>query len=309
MPDSTSENSLENTADNALPRASLSLRERCAIYIELTRFNRPIGSYLLLWPTLWALWIASEGIPDLTLLAIFVLGVFLTRSAGCVINDFADRKIDAHVKRTSQRPLATGRIRSKEALSLFAVLMLLAFTLVLFTNNMTIVMSLGGLFLASLYPFMKRHTHLPQVVLGAAFGWAIPMAFTAVNESIPAIAWLIYIAKILWTVAYDTMYAMVDRDDDIKIGVKSTAILFGDLDKVIIGILQLITLLILFLVGRQLQMSSPYFIGLSIAAALFCYQQMLIKDRDRDLCFKAFLNNHYAGLAVFIGIFAHYMAI
>ncbi|WP_372739540.1 4-hydroxybenzoate octaprenyltransferase [Neptunomonas sp.] len=305
MPDSTPANSTKN----ALPKSSVSLRERCAIYIELTRFNRPIGSYLLLWPTLWALWIASDGIPDLKLLAIFILGVFLTRSAGCVINDFADRKIDAHVKRTSQRPLATGRISSKEALTLFAVLMILAFTLVLFTNNMTIIMSLGGLFLASLYPFMKRHTHLPQVVLGAAFGWAIPMAFTAVNESIPTIAWLIYIAKILWTVAYDTMYAMVDRDDDINIGVKSTAILFGDLDKVIIGILQCVTLLILFLAGRQLQMSSPYFIGLGVAAALFYYQQVLIKDRDRDRCFKAFLNNHYAGLAVFAGIFAHYMAI
>lgn len=305
MPDSTPANSTKN----ALPKGSLSLRERCAIYIELTRFNRPIGSYLLLWPTLWALWIASDGIPDLKLLAIFILGVFLTRSAGCVINDFADRKIDAHVKRTSQRPLATGRINSKEALTLFAVLMILAFVLVLFTNTMTIIMSLGGLFLASLYPFMKRHTHLPQVVLGAAFGWAIPMAFTAVNESVPTIAWLIYIAKILWTVAYDTMYAMVDRDDDIKIGVKSTAILFGDLDKVIIGILQFITLLILFLVGRELHMSSPYFIGLTFAAALFCYQQVLIKDRDRDRCFKAFLNNHYAGLAVFAGIFAHYMAI
>lgn len=304
-----SDSSPANTMKSTQPKASLSLRERCAIYIELTRFNRPIGSYLLLWPTLWALWIASEGIPDLKLLAIFILGVFLTRSAGCVINDFADRKIDAHVKRTSQRPLATGRISSKEALTLFAVLMLLAFALVLFTNNMTIVMSLGGLFLASLYPFMKRHTHLPQVVLGAAFGWAIPMAFTAVNESIPTIAWLIYIAKILWTVAYDTMYAMVDRDDDVKIGVKSTAILFGDLDKVIIGILQFITLLILFLIGQQLQMSSAYFIGVSVAAALFCYQQILIKNRDRDLCFKAFLNNHYAGLAVFIGIFAHYMTI
>ena len=294
---------------DTMPKPALSMKERFAIYIDLTRFNRPIGSYLLLWPTLWALWIASEGMPDLKILTIFVLGVFLTRSAGCVINDFADRKIDAHVKRTSQRPLATGRISSKEALTLFAVLMLVAFVLVLFTNTMTIMMSFGGLFLASLYPFMKRHTHLPQVVLGAAFGWAIPMAFTAVNESVPVIAWLIYIAKILWTVAYDTMYAMVDRDDDLKIGVKSTAILFGDLDKIIIGILQLITLLILLLVGIHLHLCSPYFIGLLVATALFCYQQILIKNRDRDLCFKAFLNNHYAGLAVFAGIFAHYMTL
>lgn len=290
-----------------MPKSALSLRERFAIYIDLTRFNRPIGSYLLLWPTLCALWIAAEGIPDTKLIIIFVLGVFLTRSAGCVINDFADRKIDAHVKRTSQRPLATGRITSKEALTLFAVLMLLAFSLVLFTNKMTILMSFGGLFLASLYPFMKRHTHLPQVVLGAAFGWAIPMAFTAVNESIPTIAWLIYIAKILWTVAYDTMYAMVDRDDDVKIGVKSTAILFGDLDKIIIGALQLFTLIILFLVGQQLNFNWGFYTGLAVAATFFIYQQFLIKDRERDLCFKAFLNNHYAGLAVFTGIFLHYM--
>jgi 4-hydroxybenzoate polyprenyltransferase len=292
-----------------MPKSALSLRERFAIYIDLTRFNRPVGSYLLLWPTLCALWIAAEGIPDTKLIIIFVLGVFLTRSAGCVINDFADRKIDAHVKRTSQRPLATGRISSKEALILFAVLMLLAFSLVLFTNKMTILMSFGGLFLASLYPFMKRHTHLPQVVLGAAFGWAIPMAFTAVNESIPTIAWLIYIAKILWTVAYDTMYAMVDRDDDLKIGVKSTAILFGDLDKIIIGALQLLTLIILFLVGQQLNFSWSFYTGLAVAAILFIYQQILIKDRERDLCFKAFLNNHYAGLAVFSGIFLHYVTL
>ena len=291
-----------------IAKPTLSLRERFAIYIDLTRFNRPVGSYLLLWPTLCALWIAAEGIPDTKLIIIFVLGVFLTRSAGCVINDFADRKIDAHVKRTSQRPLATGRISSKEALALFAVLMLTAFSLVLFTNKMTILMSFGGLFLASLYPFMKRHTHLPQVVLGAAFGWAIPMAFTAVNESIPTIAWLIYIAKILWTVAYDTMYAMVDRDDDVKIGVKSTAILFGDLDKIIIGALQLCTLIILFIVGQQLNFSWSFYIGLAIAAILFVYQQILIKNRERDPCFKAFLNNHYAGLAIFSGIFLHYMA-
>jgi 4-hydroxybenzoate polyprenyltransferase len=292
-----------------ISRPALSLRERIAIYIELTRFNRPIGSYLLLWPTLWALWIAAEGIPDLKILAIFVIGVFLTRSAGCVINDFADRKIDAHVKRTSQRPLVTGRISSKEALALFAVLMLLAFSLVLLTNKMTIIMSFGGLFLASLYPFMKRYTHLPQVILGAAFGWAIPMAFTAINESIPAIAWLIYIAKILWTVAYDTMYAMVDRDDDLQIGVKSTAILFGDLDKVIIGILQVMTLAILLIVGAQLDFSSIYYVSVLIAAILFCYQQFLIRKRERDPCFTAFLNNHYAGLAVFIGIFVHYLAL
>jgi len=294
---------MEDTHANS----SLSLRERLAIYIDLTRFDRPIGSYLLLWPTLWALWIASDGVPDIKLLIIFIGGVFLTRSAGCVINDFADRKIDGHVKRTAARPLATGKISSKEALALFAFLMISAFILVLFTNTMTIAMSFGGLFLASLYPFMKRHTHLPQVVLGAAFGWAIPMAFTAVSEDVPTIAWLIYIAKILWTIAYDTMYAMVDRDDDLKIGVKSTAILFGDLDKLIIGILQILTLAILIIVGLQLSLSLPYYMGVIVAAGLFCYQQWLIRNREREPCFKAFLNNHYAGMAIFVGILIHYM--
>jgi 4-hydroxybenzoate polyprenyltransferase len=296
---------MEDTHANS----SLSLRERLAIYIDLTRFDRPIGSYLLLWPTLWALWIASDGVPDIKLLIIFIGGVFLTRSAGCVINDFADRKIDGHVKRTAARPLATGKISSKEALALFAFLMISAFILVLFTNTMTIAMSFGGLFLASLYPFMKRHTHLPQVVLGAAFGWAIPMAFTAVSEDVPTIAWLIYIAKILWTIAYDTMYAMVDRDDDLKIGVKSTAILFGDLDKLIIGILQILTLSILIIVGLQLSLSLPYYMGVIVAAGLFCYQQWLIRNREREPCFKAFLNNHYAGMAIFVGILIHYMTI
>lgn len=288
---------------------ALSLRERLSIYVELTRFNRPIGSYLLLWPTFWALWIAADGIPDWQLLVIFTLGVFLTRSAGCVINDFADRDFDGHVKRTAQRPLATGRISSKEALMLFAALMLVAFALVLLTNPLTIMMSFGGLFLAALYPFMKRHTHLPQVVLGAAFGWSIPMAFTAVQNDIPTVAWLIYLAKLMWTIAYDTMYAMVDRDDDVKIGVKSTAILFGDLDKAIIGALQVLTLVILVLVGVQLSLSPVYYLGLAVAAVLFIYQQYLIRARERDPCFKAFLNNHYAGLAIFVGIFLHYMTV
>lgn len=288
---------------------ALSLRERLAIYVELTRFNRPIGSYLLLWPTFWALWIAADGIPDWQLLVIFTLGVFLTRSAGCVINDFADRDFDGHVKRTAQRPLATGRISSKEALMLFAALMLVAFALVLLTNPLTIMMSFGGLFLAALYPFMKRHTHLPQVVLGAAFGWSIPMAFTAVQNDIPTVAWLIYLAKLMWTIAYDTMYAMVDRDDDLNIGVKSTAILFGDLDKAIIGALQVFTLVILVLVGLQLSLSPIYYLGLAVAAGLFIYQQYLIRNRERDPCFKAFLNNHYAGLVIFIGIFLHYMTV
>ncbi|WP_420846524.1 4-hydroxybenzoate octaprenyltransferase [Neptunomonas marina] len=294
-----------------MPGASLfkpmSLRERLDVYVNLTRFNRPIGSYLLLWPTLWALWIASEGIPDLKLIVIFTLGVFLTRSAGCVINDFADRKVDGHVKRTAQRPLATGKITAKEALLLFAALMLVAFGLVLLTNTMTILMSFGGLFLASLYPFMKRYTHLPQVVLGAAFGWAIPMAFTAVGEQIPLIAWVIYSAKLLWTVAYDTMYAMVDRDDDLKIGIKSTAILFGQYDKLIIAILLILTLILLVVAGFLAQLGGFYYLGLLGAVGCFVYQMRLIKDRERDPCFRAFLNNHYAGLSVFVGIFLHYL--
>ncbi|MBT3145766.1 4-hydroxybenzoate octaprenyltransferase [Neptunomonas phycophila] len=289
------------------PRPALTLRERLAIYTQLTRFNKPIGSYLLLWPTLWALWIAADGVPPLSLLIIFIAGVFITRSAGCVINDYADRHIDGHVKRTAERPLALGLISSKEALMLFAGLMLLAFVLVLFTNRMTIWMSFGALALASLYPFMKRHTHLPQVVLGAAFGWAIPMAFTAVDETLPLVAWLIFLAKLLWTVAYDTMYAMVDRDDDIKIGVKSTAILFGKQDKRIIGLLQIATLFVLLLVGTLESMTWPYYVGIVIAAVFFVYQQNLIKDRDRTRCFNAFLNNHYAELAVFVGIVVHFM--
>lgn len=266
------------------------------------RIDKLIGAYLLLWPAYWALWIAAEGVPAYSTLFIFTLGVFLTRSAGCVINDYADRKIDGHVKRTALRPIPAGVVTAKEALILFAVLMLLAFLLVLFTNIETIILSVGGLILAACYPFMKRYTHLPQVVLGAAFAWSIPMAFAAVTETVPLYAWLIYIATVLWTIAYDTMYAMVDKDDDLRIGVKSTAILFGDADKVIIGVLQCSTLITLALVGKQVNLGWLYYLGLIAAAAFFVYQQYLIRDRDRDLCFSAFLNNHYAGLMVFIGV-------
>ncbi len=270
------------------------------------RIDKLIGAYLLLWPAYWALWIAAEGVPAYSTLFIFTLGVFLTRSAGCVINDYADRKIDGHVKRTALRPIPAGVVTAKEALILFAVLMLLAFLLVLFTNIETIILSVGGLILAACYPFMKRYTHLPQVVLGAAFAWSIPMAFAAVTETVPLYAWLIYIATVLWTIAYDTMYAMVDKDDDLRIGVKSTAILFGDADKVIIGVLQCSTLITLALVGKQVNLGWLYYLGLIAAAAFFVYQQYLIRHRDRDLCFSAFLNNHYAGLMVFIGVAGHY---
>lgn len=284
----------------------ISLHERLDAYIQLSRVNRPIGIYLLLWPTFWALWIAADGIPPLNILLIFSAGVVLTRAGGCVINDFADRKVDGHVKRTAGRPLPSGRVSSREALYLFAVLMILAFILVLYTNYTTVLMSLGGLLLALCYPFMKRYTHLPQVVLGAAFSWAIPMAFTALEAELVPNAWLLFLANVLWTVAYDTYYAMVDRDDDLRIGVKSTAILFGDADRVIIGLLQGLSLLCLVLVGKNLGLSLWFYAGLAIAAGLFVYQAWLARERERDACFRAFLNNHYAGLAIFIGLVAHY---
>jgi len=287
----------------------MTLLNRLKIYIALTRFDKPIGSYLLLWPTLWALWIASEGNPDLTLIIVFTLGVFLTRSAGCVINDIADRKIDGKVKRTANRPLARKLISTREALALFTLLMGCAFFLVLLTtNSMTVYLSFIALGLALLYPFMKRFTQLPQLVLGAAFAFGIPMAFTATLEQLPIIAWQLYFAKILWTIAYDTMYAMVDRDDDLKIGVKSTAILFGAQDRLINGILQLLTLALLISVGLSANLGGIYYAGLLGMAGLFVYQQYLIKDRKRDQCFKAFLNNHYAGLLVFVAIVLDYLS-
>jgi len=282
------------------------LKQRLQAYVHLMRADRPIGTYLLLWPTLWALWIASQGLPRLDLLLIFCLGVFLTRSAGCVINDFADRHIDGHVKRTLNRPLPSGRVSEREALYLFCGLMLVSFLLVLLTNTFTILMSFGGLALAFVYPFMKRYTHLPQLVLGAAFGWAIPMAFTATQEALPLTAWLLYLAKLLWTVAYDTQYAMVDRDDDLKIGVKSTAVLFGRQDRLIIGLLQLGTLAVLLWVGQIEQLGSWYWLGLAGAAILFLYQHWLIRKRERMPCFRAFLNNHYAELLVLLGLILEY---
>jgi 4-hydroxybenzoate polyprenyltransferase len=280
--------------------------DRLPLYLKLMRADKPIGTLLLLWPTLWALWIAAGGIPQWHLLAIFVLGVFLMRSAGCVINDFADRDFDAHVERTAQRPLATGAVSKHEALLLAAALCALAFILVLFTNRLTILLSFGAVLLAALYPFMKRYTHLPQLVLGAAFGWSIPMAFAAQSNALPAGCWLLFIANLLWTVAYDTFYAMVDRDDDIKIGVKSTAILFGDDDRLITGMLQACTLIALALVGTQFKLGYWYFVALIGAAASFVYQQWLIRWRRRDDCFRAFLHNNWVGATIFSGIFLHY---
>ncbi|NRA19560.1 MAG: 4-hydroxybenzoate octaprenyltransferase [Oceanospirillaceae bacterium] len=286
----------------------MTLKQRFQIYRQLTRFDKPIGSYLLLWPTLSALWIASAGPPELGLLVVFVLGVFITRSAGCVINDIADRKIDGKVLRTANRPLVKKLISTKEALALFVVLMGSAFVMVLLTTNtMTVYLSFAALILALSYPFMKRVTQLPQLVLGAAFGFGIPMAFSAVNEQLPMVAWLLYFSKISWTIAYDTMYAMVDRDDDLKIGVKSTAILFGQYDNIINALLQCVTLALLVVVGLTEQLGAAYYLGLAAMAGCFCYQQYLTRHRQRELCFKAFLNNHYAGLAVFIGIVIDYL--
>jgi len=275
--------------------------------IQLMRADKPIGTYLLLWPTLWALWMAAEGWPSASLFVIFTLGVWVTRSAGCVINDIADRKVDGHVKRTAERPLPTGRISTKEAIGLFIVLMLIAFILVLFTNPLTIMLSPIALLLAFSYPFMKRYTHFPQVVLGMAFGWSIPMAFAATLGEVPLVGWLLYLAKILWTVAYDTQYAMVDRDDDLKVGIKSTAVFFGRFDRLAIGLFQLSTLALLTVVGILEHMESAYYIGLCAATGLFAYQHWLIRHRERAPCFKAFLNNHYAELAVLIGIVVSYM--
>ena len=275
-------------------------------YLKLMRVDRPIGTYLLLWPTLWALWIAAEGIPDWPVLVIFVLGVYVMRAAGCVINDFADRKIDGHVERTKSRPLATGDVSAKEAIYLFLFLCLIAFGLVLMTNTLTIMLSVGGVILAAMYPFMKRYTHLPQVVLGAAFSWAIPMAYSAQTGTVPVEAWLLFCANLLWTVAYDTQYAMVDRNDDVQIGVKSTAILFGELDRHIIILLQVLAVVALLIVAGKKSLGLPFFAGLGIAVVLFYYQARLTWQRERENCFKAFLNNHWAGLAILIGIIAHY---
>ena len=276
-------------------------------WIQLMRLDRPIGTLLLLWPTLWAVWVAGEGTPSLRTIVVFTLGVIVMRAAGCVINDYADRDLDGHVSRTKERPLATGALRGRDALMLFAGLMLIALVLVLFLNRFTFYLAFGGAALAIIYPFMKRFTFFPQLFLGAAFAWAIPMAFAAETESLPQYAWLIYIATLVWTVAYDTQYAMCDREDDLKVGIKSTAILFGDADRLMIGILQLLALWPLFLLGRQLAFGWPWYLGLAGAAALFVYQQWLIRERDPAKCFQAFLNNQWVGAVIFAGLWLQYL--
>lgn len=285
---------------NAMPEH---LRSRLADYAKLLRLDRPIGSLLLLWPTYWALWLASDGFPGIGNLIIFTVGVFLMRAAGCAINDFADRDVDRHVKRTRDRPLTSGRIAAWEAVALFLGLALAAFLMVvLFTNPLTLYLSFGGVVLAFIYPFMKRYTHLPQLFLGAAFSWAIPMAWAAEANELTQLTWLLFTANVLWTVAYDTFYAMVDRDDDLRIGVKSTAILFGDADLAIIGFLQGLVVVILIMVGNQADLGIIYNLGVLAMAGLFIYQQYLARLREREGCFRAFLNNNWAGFAVFAGL-------
>ncbi len=287
---------------NELPKIVGTLQD----YIELTRLDRPIGIWLLLWPTLWALWIAGRGKPQPHLFVIFVIGTVLMRSAGCAINDYADRSFDPHVKRTKDRPLAAGRISTVEALILFAVLSLAALVLALQLNKFTLLLAVLGAFLAVSYPFVKRFLSVPQLYLGLTFGWGIPMAFAAQLEHVPRVALLLLIANMLWVTVYDTIYAMVDRDDDLKIGVRSTAILFGDSDRHIIAALQAMTLLSLFLAGRMLHLGSWYRAGLIAGAVFFIHHLWLIRSRERAACFRAFLNNHYFGMSVFIGILLDY---
>lgn len=282
------------------------LHPRAWDFIQLMRLDRPIGIYLLLWPTLSALWIAAEGMPSAKHLFIFTAGVILMRAAGCAINDFADRNFDGHVQRTNMRPLATGRVRTREAWATFAVLVALSFGLVLLTNAITVWLSFGALAVASLYPFMKRYTYYPQVVLGAAYSWGILMCFTATRGTLPPEAWLLLIANVLWTVGYDTYYAMADREDDLKIGIKSTAILFGDADRVIILTLQGLALFCLLLAGVRFELGQWFHLGLVGAAACFAWEFWKTASRKPQTCFKAFLHNHWAGLAILVGIVLDY---
>ena len=275
-------------------------------YVLLMRLDRPIGIWLLLWPTLWAVWIASRGQPKPQIFVIFVVGTVLMRSAGCAVNDYADRSFDPHVARTANRPLAAGRITTVEALILFALLSLAAMVLALQLNRFTLLFAVGGGLLAVSYPFVKRFLSVPQMYLGVTFGWGIPMAFAAQLENVPRIAWLLLLANVLWVTVYDTQYAMVDRPDDVKIGVRSTAILFGDSDRHIIAVLQIMTLASLYFIGTLIGAGRWYNGSLIAAACFFIYQLYLIRDRDPEGCFKAFLNNNYVGMAVFIGLFLEY---
>ena len=282
-------------------------QEKLKQYLLLMRADRPIGSFLLLWPTLWSLWLAGGGQPSASIVLIFIVGVFVMRSAGCVINDYADRNIDPDVARTCNRPIATGMVLPSEALILFSALCGIALLLVLQLNALSIKLSVVAVFLAASYPFMKRFTHLPQIYLGMAFGWSIPMAFAAQSGQLPVAIWLLFLANICWTVAYDTMYAIVDRDDDVKIGVMSTAILFGRNDRVIIALLQLTTLVLLVWTGLIFERGSYYYFGLLLASFFFLYQQWLIAERDSKRCLQAFLNNNWFGAVIFAGLALDYL--
>ncbi len=287
--------------------APRSFRQLLDGYVRLIRLDKPIGILLLLWPALWALWIAGTGEPRWGVVLIFIFGVALMRSAGCAINDYADRNIDGEVARTCGRPLATGLVAPKEALWIFTILCLMAFGLVLLLNQQTVFMSVVAVFLAALYPFMKRFTHLPQLVLGMAFGWAVPMAYMALTETVPLVAWVLYLATIIWALIYDTEYAMVDREDDLRIGVKSTAILFAENDRLIIGLLQLLMIVLLVAVGIMVELGLFYYVGLGVASLLFARQQQLIKNREPAACFTAFLNNNCVGMLIFFGLLLDYM--
>ncbi len=288
------------------PVQSVGWGERLKRYALLIRLHRPIGILLLLWPTLWSLWIAAEGVPPWGMVVVFTLGVAIMRSAGCAINDYADRGFDGHVARTEDRPIASGLIQPREAIGVFLVLSLMAASLLIFLNWPTRYLSLVALALTALYPFMKRYTYLPQVVLGAAFGWAVPMVFMALTESLPLITWVIFLSTLIWALIYDTQYAMVDREDDLKIGVKSTAILFGRHDNLIVGLLQGVMIGLLVLIGLMSDRGLIYFLGIAAAAMLFLYQQWLTRDRDPKACFQAFLNNNRFGLVVFAGLVLDY---
>jgi 4-hydroxybenzoate polyprenyltransferase len=283
------------------------LGRRLQEYARLMRLNRPIGIWLLLWPTLWALWVAGNGHPDPKLLVVFVLGVTVMRSAGCIVNDFADRNVDPHVRRTRERPLAARRVTPAEALLLFAGLMGVALWLATYLNAFSLRLACVGAALTVSYPFVKRFFALPQLYLALAFSWGVPMAFAALLGTLPRVAWAMFVATVIWVTIYDTLYAMVDRDDDLKIGVNSSAIVFADMDRLIVGALQLTMLLALLLMGRSLLFGNAYLAALGVAAVLFVYQQWLIRARDPEQCLRAFLNNHYVGMAIFIGILLEYI--
>ena len=284
------------------------LSRRIEEYSQLARFNRPVGTWLLLWPALWALWVAGEGTPNQKVLIVFVLGVVVMRAAGCVINDFADRDIDPHVRRTRDRPIAARRVSPVEALVLFVALLLIALYLVTFLDLLTIKLAFIGAALTVSYPFVKRVFPMPQLYLGISFGgWSVPMAFAAETGKLPRVAWVMYIAAVIWAAIYDTIYAMIDREDDLKIGVKSSAILFADMDKMLIFVMQAMMIFALVLAGQSMHFGRWYYGGLTIAALLFLYQQWLIRDRNPAGCLRAFLNNQYVGMVIFVGILLQYI--